>query len=107
MIFKDVKGYEDYYQVSSCGKLVSKITGKELKTHGNGRGYAVYTSRINKKTVRIRVHRAVAEAFIPNPDNKPIVNHKDGVKRNNKVSNLEWNTESENTHHAWNMGLRK
>ena len=106
MQLKDVPGYEDFYAVSPCGKLISKRTGTEVKTHSNGRGYKVYTSRIKKKIIRIRVHRAVAEAWIPNPLNKPIVNHKDGRKQNNKLENLEWNTESENTHHAWATGLR-
>lgn len=51
------------------------------------------------------MHQAVAETFLANPESKPIVNHKDGNKKNNRKGNLEWNTVSENTSHAWKMGL--
>lgn len=107
MQIKPVKGFEDHYLVSSCGKLFSKKTSREISLRDNKRGYKVYTTRLKGATIRIRLHRAVAECFIDNPDNKPIVNHKDGDKMNCHVSNLEWNTVSENTSHAWRMGLRK
>ena len=54
-----------------------------------------------------KAHRLIATNFIPNPENKPIVNHKNGDKQYNHASNLEWNTVSENTSHAWSMGLRR
>jgi hypothetical protein len=61
----------------------------------------------NKETKKVYLHRILAELFIPNPENKPCVNHKDGVKYNNSLSNLEWCTYQENNNHAFDTGLQK
>jgi hypothetical protein len=103
-VWKDIEGYEGIYQVSSLGAVKSldrldgrghKILGKLLKTGNDVRGYQqVSLSKNGKATVR-RVHRLVAETFIPNPEEKPQVNHIDGYKTNNTVDNLEWTTSLE------------
>lgn len=73
----------------------------------NDRGYEEVNVTLGSRKLRkcIRVHRAVAELFIPNPQNKPQVNHKDGIKTNNVVNNLEWVTQSENIQHGFKNGL--
>lgn len=68
-------------------------------------GYLLVNRSINKKHKSFKVHRLVATAFIPNPNNLPMINHKDGNKQNNHVSNLEWCTSSENTTHAYQNKL--
>lgn len=93
------------YFVTKDGYIYSNKSGflKKLKLSKNQDGYKV----IKIKGKEYKVHRIVAMAYIPNPENKPQVNHKDGVKSNNKVSNLEWVTNSENQLHAWKTGLQK
>lgn len=106
-IWKDAKGYEDYFQVSNLGRIFSKRTNKILKLNSSS-GYLSFTTRFNgRKSISkcLKVHRLVALTFIENPDNKPDVNHIDGNKLNNHVSNLEWVTESENMLHASQTGL--
>ncbi len=93
------------YSVSDEGEVRNDNNNTLLKL-GLQQGYLHVGLSINKKIKRMRVHRLVAIAFIPNPDNKPYVNHKDGNRQNNKVSNLEWNTPSENAQHAVATGLR-
>ena len=101
--WKDVVGYEDTYIVSNTGRVMRKQyisvnksgvktfqQQRELKQLINFRGYPKVTLVKNKKTKVVFVHRLVAEAFIPNPQNYPQVNHKDEVKTNNNVDNLEW-----------------
>ncbi len=106
-IWKNVIGYEGFYMVSNLGRVFS-VAGNKIKepvvTH---RGY--YEMALYKKTYRKRfkVHRLVAEAFIQNPENKPIINHKDTNKLNNEVGNLEWCTLRENTDHAVMNGCYK
>ena len=118
MEWKEIKGYEGYYEVSTKGKIrsVNRIIKKgdvfisrksqEMKTFLT-RGYERVS--LNKEGIRRKflVHRLVAETFIPNPDNKKEVNHKDGDKSNNSIDNLEWVTKLENMRHAENNKLIK
>jgi hypothetical protein len=105
-VWKKVVGYSDY-AVSNNGVVKSLKYGKEkvLKLDINKDGYYIATLSRNGKKKRFRVNRLVAELFIPNPDNLPVVNHKDGNKKNNSVNNLEWSTVAENTQHAYDTGL--
>jgi hypothetical protein len=122
-IWKPVVGYEDLYDVSNLGRV--KSLGREMDRKSKGvyfsddRILKPFTS--NNRRVRVRlskkgkqmnynIHRLVAFAFIPNPDyikDKLEINHIDGDPTNNKVSNLEWVTRSQNSMHAWKMGLNK
>lgn len=100
--WKDFEGY----QVSSYGRVLRK-NGIEMKGFETG-GYRVVDLHGNGRTgykKRMRVHRLVAILFVPNPNNKPYVNHKDGDKGNNRADNLEWVTHQENMKHAFDNGL--
>ena len=70
-------------------------------------GYYSIGLRKDGKRFKAKIHRLIAQAFIPNPENKPFVNHIDGNKQNNCIENLEWVTGSENVRHAWQIGLNK
>ena len=97
--------YDDY-RVSDDGKIWNIRKEFEVTQTVSSDGYATVTLRLGVGRRRtFRVHRLVAEAFIPNPDDKPEVNHIDGVKLNNEASNLEWVTHAENIKHAWDTGL--
>lgn len=97
-IWKDIEGYEKLYQVSNLGNVKSLRTNTILKT-GNGEyKKVILCNNGNRKT--IAVHRLVAEAFIPNPNNYPQVNHKDENKHNNCIYNLEWCTKEYNENYG-------
>ena len=78
-----------------------------MKTPKEGRGYANCNLTIEGKYINVKIHKLVAKHFIPNIDNKPFINHIDGIKTNNNVSNLEWVTPIDNTRHGWDTGLNK
>jgi hypothetical protein len=104
-VWLPVVGYEQYYLISDHGRLFSLIQNRPLKTTANVRGYIGTSLNIIKTRKSAMVHRLVAIAFIPNPDNKKEVNHIDGNKLNNHISNLEWVTPKENVEHMWRTGL--
>lgn len=111
-IWKDIPGYEGYYQVSNCGRVKSldrvkcdgiRMKGRIKKTHYDDCGYELIQLRKDGSYKHLSIHRLVASAFIPNPDNLPQVNHKDEVRNHNTVDNLEWCTVEYNQ----NYGHRK
>ena len=94
------------YQISSYGFIRNRSTMRRLTGSHDRRGYRTVTLHLGRKMKTFLLHRLVAITFIPNPENKPQVNHKDGNKDNNAISNLEWATCKENIDHAIATGLR-
>ena len=100
-----IEGYDDYI-IDTDGNIFNLKLNRLIVPNINKKGY--YSVTLNNNTLRkyFKVHRLVAMTFLPNPDNKPQVNHIDGNKANNSLSNLEWVTGSENVRHAVESGLR-
>ena len=109
VIWKDVEGFEGIYKISNEGVLISTprfgVKGGVKKRTKIERGYESYSLHKDGKSCNKLVHRLLAEHFIPNPDNKPYVNHIDGNPSNNTLDNLEWVTQLENIQHAIRTGL--
>lgn len=106
-IWRPIVGTQGFIEVSNEGRVRSLLRGtpRVLKPQTDNNGYYRITVTVERVKATYKVHREVAKAFIDNPDNLPQVNHKDGNKTNNRVSNLEWMTNRENAHHAINNGL--
>ena len=100
--WKEITGYSDYselYHISSHGRVRSVRSGKIMKGSIDRYGYH-YVKLSNSKQIKAKVHRLVALAFLPNPDNLPFINHKDEVNTNNHIDNLEWCTLQYNTEYS-------
>lgn len=122
-IWKDIEGYEGYYQVSNLGRVKSfeRVVYKKMyggNVHGYKRkgrvmnqddanGYMQVQLSKRGKRVRVKIHRLVAIAFLENKENKPCINHIDADRSNNNVTNLEWCTQSENVRHSVKLGRWK
>ena len=105
--WKDIVGFEGLYKVSTLGRVKS-LRKNKIMSFTTRSGYSVLNLRKEGKRYSKQVHRLVADAFIENPQNKPIVNHKDTNRKNNNVNNLEWCTQKENVlFSAYKMRHRK
>ena len=109
----DIIGYENEYQINQFGEIRTLKDSPKLKKYdvlkpqiSKRNGYVYQMLYKNGKEKLLRVHRLVAMAFLPNPNNLPQVNHKDGNKQNNSVDNLEWCEQSDNMKHAYKNGLQ-
>ena len=109
IVWKDIMidGIITNYEVNNIGQVRNKKNNKILLPELDKYGYCVRNININGKQYLKKVHRLVAQAFIPNPENKPQINHRNGIKTDNRVENLEWATQTENIQHAYRTGLAK
>ena len=97
---KDIKDYEGLYAITEDGEVFSYRRQRFLSPCKTKEGYLVTTLSKNNRKKRFLIHRLVAEAYIPNPNNYPQVNHKDENKQNNKIENLEWITPKDNINYG-------
>lgn len=107
MKWKIIENTGGKYMVSDSGQVINVERNKPIKLRMHEKGYHIVSLRIGHKTKNYLAHRLVAFAFIPIREGKHAINHIDGIKTNNDVSNLEWVTNKENTVHAWQTGLKK
>lgn len=117
--WKDIKGYEGKYKISNLGRVKAIerkvrqgkgeyfIKEHELKTWIDSVGYVSVGLTVDSKTKYFRIHRLIAEAFIPNPNNLPVINHLNGNKTDYRIENLEWTNQKQNSIHAVKTGLKK
>lgn len=94
-LWKPIAGYEKEYLISTSGKVFSMKTSKIIKYDKTAKGYPRVELWHNNQRKRVCIHRLVADTFIPNPENKTQINHKDGNKNNYSIENLEWCVASE------------
>ncbi len=111
-VWKDIKNFENLYQISNLGRVKSLIkkgrkSERILKNFLDRCGYLNNILVKDKIKTKYKNHRLIAIAFIPNCKNKPCINHKDGNKQNNNIDNLEWVTYSENERHSYDVLKRK
>lgn len=113
--WRDIKRYQGLYQISNLGRVKRLkrkssngriLEEKILKNQVERKGYIGISLQIDGVKHREKIHRLIAEEFIPNPKNKAEVNHINGIKNDNRIENLEWVTPSENQKHAYKLGLR-
>lgn len=118
-IWADIKGYEGLYKISNYGNVKSlerykknhskmaKVEEKDMKPYLNNNGYLYVNLNKNGICKHIYIHRLLMEAFVPNPNNYSCINHRDGNKLNNSLTNLEWCSYSYNNKEAYRLGLKK
>lgn len=100
-----LKGFEERYEIYNDGSIISLYTNKPICQWVDNVGYLQVSLKKDGKKYYRRVHRLVAEHFIPNPNNSPQVNHIDGDKTNNNINNLDWVDNKSNTQHGYDNNL--
>lgn len=108
-IWKEIEGYNGDYLISDFGRIKSLKYNKQiyLKPIKSGNGYYYVNLTKNKIQKKLYIHRLVGKSFIPNPENKPEINHINGIKTDNSLKNLEFCTAKQNIQHGWQTGLMK